>query len=509
MAPNTAVNELAIINQPVEQINVEDEKLAARKVDAALQFLRAEEGEVVDVDERKLLRKIDLMVMPLMFGAYLSQYFDKSLLNYAAVMGISKDTGMSASQFSYLATFFYVTYACFQPVHAVLVQKFPVAKYMGTMIVCWGITVTMHCVCKSFGDLITVRLLLGMFEAAVAPCLLLITGMWYRRSEQPIRIGIWYLGVGTGVIIGALASYGFQFYTAKTFKSWQIMYLVFGLLTIALGITIIFCLPDNPMTSRLSRAEKVAAIERVRANQTGIENKNWKWAQFRETTLDIRTWLIIVVILAGNVPTGATGSFSSLLIKSFGYTSKQSALLNIPSGFIQGLAVILASWAAGRGNARGFAIVALLLPGVLGGGLMAFLPNKSDYKAGKIIGIYLCGIFGPNLSIMYSWAAANYAGHTKKVTINAIILAAYGASNIVGPLTFTGATAPQYIPAKVAIMVTLAVAVATTLVLRYLYVWENKKRDRLALELGGQGHVEDIEFMDLTDRENPEFRYAL
>lgn len=137
--------------------------------------------------------------------------------------GIEKDTHMSASQFSYLATFFYVTYAVFQPVHAVLVQKFPVAKYLGTMIVCWGITVTMHCVCKSFGGLVTVRLLLGIFEAAVAPCLLIITGMWYTRSEQPLRIGIWYLGVGTGVIIGALASFGFQFYTGHAFKSWQIV----------------------------------------------------------------------------------------------------------------------------------------------------------------------------------------------------------------------------------------------------------------------------------------------
>lgn len=413
---------------------------------------------------------------------------------------------MDAAQFSYLATFFYVTYACFQPVHAVLVQKFPVAKYMGTMIICWGLTVTMHCVCKSFGGLVTVRLLLGMFEAAVAPCLLLITGMWYKRSEQPIRIGIWYLGVGTGVVIGALASFGFQYYTAHAFHSWQIMYLVFGLLTIALGITIMFCLPDNPMTSRLSPSEKVAAIERVRGNQTGIENKIWKSYQFRETMLDIKTWLIVVIILAGNVPTGATGSFSSLLIKSFGYTSKQSALLNIPSGFVQALAVILASWAAGRGNARGFAIVALFLPGVLGGGLMAFLPSTSNYKAGKIVGIYLCGIFGPNLSIMYSWVAANYAGHTKKVTINAIVLAAYGASNIVGPLTFTGSTAPQYIPAKVAIMATLALAVATTLALRHLYVRENKRRDSRALEKGARSHVEDIEFMDLTDHQNLDFR---
>ncbi|KAK5118934.1 hypothetical protein LTR62_000145 [Meristemomyces frigidus] len=508
MAPRFEGNVLTVANDSVDDTH--NEKSASKKADAALQYLRAGAGEVIDIDEKQLLRKIDLMVMPLMFGAYLSQYFDKSLLNYAAVMGISKDTGMNAAQFSYLATFFYVTYAVFQPVHAVLVQRFPVGKYLGTMITCWGLTVTMHCVCKSFGSLIAVRLLLGMFEAAVAPCLLIITGMWYKRAEQPLRIAIWYLGVGCGIVIGAIASFGFQFYTARTFKSWQIMYLVFGVLTILLSITIVWLLPDNPMTSRLSPSEKVAAIERVRSNQTGIENRVWKWHQFRETTGDPKTWLIVIIVLVGNVPTGATGSFSSLLIKSFGYTSKQSALLNIPSGFIQMFAVVLASWAAGKGNARALAMVAIFTPGVLGGALMAFLPSASRFKAGKIVGIYLCGIIGPNLSVIYSLAAANYAGHTKKVTINAIILAAYGASNIIGPLTFTGATAPTYLPAKIAIMATLALAILTTLLLRYLYIRENMKREGKAVAADfTQDQVQDIEFMDLTDHENPTFRYAL
>ncbi|KAK5694614.1 hypothetical protein LTR97_009204 [Elasticomyces elasticus] len=364
----------------------------------------------------------------------------------------------------------------------------------------------MHCVCKSFGGLIVVRLLLGAFEAAVAPCLLIVTGMWYKREEQPLRIGCWYLGVGVGVVLGALVSYGFQFYEGQTFKSWQIMYLVCGLLTIVLGILIVWLLPDSPMASRLNAAEKVAAIERVRANQTGIENKTWKWHQFRETMLDVKTLLIVITILAGNIPTGATGSFSSLLIKSFGYTSKQAALLNIPSGFIQGIAVILASWAAGRGNARGIAIVCLFLPGILGGGLIAFLPIGSRYTGAQLTGIYLCGIFGPNLSVIYSWAAANYAGNTKKVTINAVILAAYGASNVMGPLTFSGATAPQYIPAKVTIMAALALAVLSTLALRTLYVLENKKRDRVAVEEGEPEHMTDVEFMDLTDQQNRTFR---
>lgn len=107
---------------------------------------------------------------------------------------------------------------------------------------------------------------------------------------------------------------------------------------------------------------------------------------------------------------------------------------------------------------------------------------------------------------MYSWGAANYAGHTKKVSINAIILMAYGASNIIEPLTFTGFTAPEYIPAKVAIMVCLAAAIVAVVILRYWYVWENNRRDRSAavsVQAGGG------EWLDLTDKQNAEFRYAL
>lgn len=148
------------------------------------------------------------------------------------------------------------------------------------------------------------------------------------------------------------------------------------------------------MTSHFTHNEKVLAIERLRENRTGIENKTFKRAQFWETMLDLRTWLVAVIIIAGNIPTGICGVYSSTIIKGFGYTSKQSALLNIPSGVIAMIAVILASWYAGKFNSRAYGIAALLLPGVLGGGLMAFLP-KSD-KAGKLAGIYLTQIFGPS-----------------------------------------------------------------------------------------------------------------
>jgi MFS family permease len=80
----------------------------------------------------------------------------------------------------------------------------------------------MHSTCKTFAGIVTVRVLLGVFEAPLTPCLLFITGMWYKRNEQPLRCGSFYLGVGVGTIIGALSSFGLQFYVGKAFKSWQV-----------------------------------------------------------------------------------------------------------------------------------------------------------------------------------------------------------------------------------------------------------------------------------------------
>ena len=87
--------------------------------------------------------------------------------------------------------------------------------------------------------------------------------------------------------------------------------------------------------------------------------------------------------------------------------------------------------------------------------------------------------------------------------------------NIIGPLTFQGRDAPAFIPAKVAIMATTALAIVVVLILRTLLAWENAKRDRgSTIGLVGEGKKGedtgiDRGFLDLTDRENGAFRYRL
>jgi sugar phosphate permease len=362
-----------------------------------------------------------------MWTCYFLQYLDKTLINYAGVMNLEADTGTSASQFSYLALIFYVSYLVFEIPQGWGMQRFPTAKYLGANVILWGLCATLNCACTNFASLVALRVLLGVFESAVAPSLLLVTGMWYKKYEQPFRIGLWYLGNGSGIIIGAISSYGFQYYQGDNFKSWQIMFLVFGLSTIAVGICVVLFLPDNPMSSRLTNAEKIFAIERLRSNQTGIENKTFKVPQMIEALKDPQTWMLSLITISTSVSGGAISSFQATIIKGFGYTSLETSLLSIPSGAVNIVCILSATYVAGRTNTRGLNIIALVIPAVIGGALMAFLPT--DNKAGKLIGIYMTNSISASLPLIYSWVAANVAGHSKKVTVNAILLMSFCLGN--------------------------------------------------------------------------------
>lgn len=196
-----------------------------------------------------------------------------------------------------------------------------------------------------------------------------------------------------------------------------------------------------------------------------------------------------------------------LTVCSFGYNSQQSALLSLPSGAVSIACILSATYVAGRSNSRGLNIICLIIPTIIGGALMAFLP-KSQGRAGPLIGNYMTNTIGAALPLLYAWVAANFAGHTKKVTINAILLMSFCLGNIIGPLTFTGSSAPAYTPAKIAIMATGGVAIAAAALLVWKYGHENRRRDRRDADRL-ERRVVDSEFMDLTDRQNHEFRYAL
>jgi sugar phosphate permease len=87
-------------------------------------------------------------------------------------------------------------------------------------------------------------------------------------------------------------------------------------MTIALGVLVIIFLPNNPMSSGVTAQEKIYAIERIRSNKTGVENKKFNRAQMTEALLDPHVWLIIILMITASEINGALANYQASIIKS-------------------------------------------------------------------------------------------------------------------------------------------------------------------------------------------------
>ncbi|CAG8904115.1 unnamed protein product [Penicillium egyptiacum] len=478
------------------------------QVDDAVVYLKGHANGAVDsqVDLRALRRKIDLRLMPYMFCCYILQFLDKVMLNYAAVMGIKKDLKLVGNDFSNVATWFFIAYLIAEVPNVYCLQKVPPAKWLGGNVVLWGLAAAASAGARDYRSLLVARVFLGIFEATVGPSLMLISSQYYTRSEQAPRFTVWYMGLGVAQIIGGLISFGFQHVHNASLESWRIMFLVLGLVTVVVGALTFFFIPDTPMKATwLSDNEEVALLQHVSENQTGVWSTNLNLKQIWEAVRDIQLWLLTVTTILISVSSGVVTTYSSTLIAGFGFSGPISALLNTPSGIVSIFFTLLVGFGIRKTSNRWAWNVLCTIPGIIGGGLLSFLPKSN--KAGVLIGIYLVNAIVATLPILYQWTMANCAGHTKRAFASALVAGSFSVGNIIGPQTFQAHDAPEYRPAKIAVLATQASAAVLSVVLFLYYKWQNRRRDQTEGSVD-ENKVNETRWAGLTDKQNPSFRYV-
>ena len=89
-------------------------------------------------EERRLVWKIDFMILPYLAVCYAFFYIDKTTLSYAAIFDIEEDLNLHGTQYSWLSSVFYFGFLAWALPTNYMLQRFPVAKYLGINIFMWG-----------------------------------------------------------------------------------------------------------------------------------------------------------------------------------------------------------------------------------------------------------------------------------------------------------------------------------------------------------------------------------
>lgn len=151
----------------------------------------------------------------------MSQILDKTILGYSALFGLQEDTHLVGNDYSLVGSIAPIAQLAWQPFSSILIVKVPPRILMPTLLFGWGLAQTCTPAAHSFGGLMAVRFVLGLFEAGCLPLFSVITAAWYRRSEQPLRVAAWYGTNGLATMVAAALSYGLGKINSPVLESWQ------------------------------------------------------------------------------------------------------------------------------------------------------------------------------------------------------------------------------------------------------------------------------------------------
>ncbi|KDQ58426.1 hypothetical protein JAAARDRAFT_176361 [Jaapia argillacea MUCL 33604] len=480
----------------------------------------ADDADIDPQESRRLRIKLDWHLLPLLFVIYTVQFIDKQTLAASYVLGIVKDNHLNTDQWNTLGSAFYIGYLAFEIPQNWALQHFPVGKWMSLNILLWCIFLGLHCVCHSFGGLFILRFLLGASEGCITAGLMLVTSMFYTRTEIGERIGWTFQCNGVGTIISGFISFGAYHIGEKTKPNqWQWLMLISVFLSLIIFVLFILFFPDNPTTAKfLTEEEKLKVVKRVQGNQNGIETKVWKKKQFIEALTDPKTWLLFLFAAVADLQNGLGAQYARV-ISEFGFTNLQTTLLNIPSGLTQIMGITLGCYLLRLfPNSRIYIGVAFWIPSIIAAFIQLFLPFSN--KVGHLVSIYVLNFGGAPAFIMtLSLCASSTSGHTKRLTTNAIFLTGYALGQILCTQFWKAQYAPKFHVPWTITVTTHFVSICILLTIRYVLNTENKRRDRLKAEADAAGkHLPEFDefgykvdkaFLDITDRENLAFRYCL
>ncbi|RMY01324.1 hypothetical protein D0868_08558 [Hortaea werneckii] len=295
--------------------------------------------------EKKLIRKIDLFLLPCIWIVYLLSYMDRSNLGNARVAGMGEDLGITDDTYYLAVVLFQIGYVIAEiPCNMILSRSRP-SIFIPTIMVFWGAVCMLVGIVKTWKQLVGLRFVLGIAEAGFSPAVMFIVSSWYRRHEQSKRFMVFHsAGVASGafgsIIAGAITS-GME--GTRGIEGWRWLFIIEGAITIVCAFAVPFVLLDYPLTSKkLSPDERQLAYDRLIADGITSRNDNSEpLSHLQALKKAVTDWRLLLLVLGYMTIIGSMSLayFYPTFAAELGYSRKDAQYMTAP---IYGVALVVA-----------------------------------------------------------------------------------------------------------------------------------------------------------------------
>ncbi|KAJ5885834.1 hypothetical protein N7504_011670 [Penicillium tannophilum] len=413
-------------------------------------------GEFSVDNVERIYNKLDWRIIPALWVLYFMASAIRSNVGLAQTMneGSGHDIGdvlhMTSHQISTALALFYVGYVVFDLPSNLVMTRLSPHVWMSRIVISVGLIGTCMVAMKAAWSFYLLRLLLGIVEAGLWPGMTYYLTLFYPPSRMGKRIGRYFTAAQVSAAVVGLVSAGFQKMDgARGYVGFQWMFLVWGVITIALGFVLLWWLPDRPVTPGEPEPPRAWFMKWVPRSTPALKGRDavihyhdlkrvyhapaWNFRDLLHVFMDWRLWPLLIMYF-GVVGVGiGVQLYATLIIQAINpsLNGVDVSLLTAPIWIMDLIAILLVTPFSDRFHrhrALFFSIPTLLQ---ILGLLLTSYAGSDENPWPRYGGLLIVGFgLGPTVPITMTWTAEIFQPRHGEVGVAAASAVVSGWGNL-------------------------------------------------------------------------------
>ncbi|KAG9495425.1 hypothetical protein J7337_013671 [Fusarium musae] len=407
------------------------------------------------INEKALLRKLDLKLLPAVGILYLLSFLDRSNAGNEYLTGL---------------TLYFIGYVLFEIPCNIILKRTTPRLWLPTLTVAWGIVATLLGIVQNKTGFFIARFFLGVTESGLFP-----------GGFTPGAFG-GILAYGIGKMAGVVWDNG-----------WRWIFILEGIATVVVAVAAYWFIENYPDTSKfLSKSERSFIHERLHADSDAIREEKFSWAAVREAFSDPNCWLYGLGFHTMSLPLYTLSLFLPTIIKDLGYKAAVAQLLTIPPYAVAFVTTLGAAIASEKLAKRAVFIAGSAGIAAIGYIILLANTNPTARPGVSYVGTFFAaaGIY-PATALVLSWPAINVSGQTKRAIANAMQISIGNLGAVMGTQLYRSGDGPRFVVGHSMALGYLVANIVVVTILGWRLKKQNDARAAVSDEIKHVGEVED------------------
>ncbi|KAJ7506104.1 major facilitator superfamily domain-containing protein [Mycena galericulata] len=435
--------------------------------------------------ERRLLFKLDIVILPLAVLLYLSAYLDRGNLGNARLQGLEATVLRgSDTNYSLALSCFFISYIILSIPGTLLAKAILPSTSIAIGAVIWSIAATCQAAAFSPAALYVCRIFVGVGESMFSQSMALYFTYWYLPNELSKRIGLFISAGSVAGAFGGLISYGVSSLKHPAITQWRILFLIEGIPSFIVALAVFFFLPSRPQTSRyISEEERTLALTRLNRKNLGEGHTGIDWRAVRRAFADWKTYVVAVIYSCMNLGLGSVGGFLPTIIKGLGYSNAQAQLYTVPPYVVSLVFMLLIASYSDHYQTRGIPVVSVFSISIIGWGILLGVspihPSAMGLHARYFGCICIVTSGYANIPLIMSWQSGNTGSQSQRAVSLGMLNAIGQCLSVLAAFLFPSSEGPRYVKGCATNIAFSCLGLILTAAMTVFYRVENKRRDEV------------------------------